>query len=344
MLPEEFDPNAAAQPGSGIFGLPSQPGDAGVVLVPVPWDATTSYRRGTALGPRAILAASRQVDLHDVECGEPWRAGIAMLDEPQTMRRRNTQARQAADPIIAAGGAEGRPPLQQELARVETLGGRVNEWIESTVEEWFGRGRLVGVVGGDHSAAYGSIRAVSRRHPGLGVLHLDAHADLRPAFEGFVWSHASVFHNVLERIPEVARLVQVGVRDLGAVEAERIAADARIATFFDSDLARRGFEGEAWDSQCVRIVQALPGKVYLSFDVDGLDPSLCPHTGTPVPGGLSFGQVCHLLRVLAASGRRIEGFDLCEVAPGRRGDWDANVGARLLYRMIGYALLTRGAA
>ena len=101
------------------------------------------------------------------------------------------------------------------------------------------------------------------------------------------------------------------------------------------------FEGRTWDSICREMIQELPDKVYISFDIDGLDPKLCPNTGTPVPGGFSFQQAMYLIRKVVESGREIIGFDLCEVAPGDEGDWDANVGARVLYRLNNFMNLSR---
>ncbi len=337
-----FDPSAAAAPGSGVFGLPHSAEEAGVVLVPVPFEATTSYGGGAARGPEAIRAASRQVDLFDVETGRPYAAGIHMLASPEEIRRLDEGARADAARVVAAGGSAGRPDLAEAARRVDAACERMNAWVEATVAAHLGRGQRVGVVGGDHSVAFGSVAAHARAHPGLGVLHLDAHADLRPAFEGFTWSHASVLRNVAERLGGVSRIVQVGLRDLSEEEREyALASGGRIRQFLDAELARRRFAGEPWARQAARIASALPREVYLSFDVDGLDPALCPHTGTPVPGGLSFQEACALVAAVAASGRRIVGLDLVEVAPGGEGEWDANVGARLLYRLIGWALASR---
>ncbi len=307
-----------------IYGLGHAPAEARVVLLPVPLDATASYRRGAADGPRAILAASRQVELFDVETGRPDRAGIAMLDEDAELRAWNDEAR-AADP-----------------ARVNALGAEVNRRVEQAAEAWLARDKIVGTVGVDHAAAFGAIAAHARRWPGMGILQLDAHADLRRAFQGYEWSHASIMDNVMRRLT-VARLVQVGVRDLDDEEHDAIAGSGgRVVAFFDAALHNERFAGVPWAAQVARIVDALPSDVYLSFDVDGLDPSLCPHTGTPVPGGLGFAEACALVAAVARSGRRIVGFDLCEVAPGPDGDeWDGNVGARLLYKMIGWTLTTR---
>ena len=191
--------------------------------------------------------------------------------------------------------------------------------------------------------AFGAIAAHARRHPGLGILHIDAHADLRQAYEGFERSHASVMANVLDRLDGVARLVQVGIRDISAPEYERSQKDPRVVTHLDPVLSDRVFAGASWASLCDEIVAALPQEVYVSFDIDGLDPTLCPNTGTPVPGGLSFAEACALLREVVSSGREIVGFDLCEVAPDPRGEseWDGNVGMRVLYKLAGFALASR---
>jgi agmatinase len=192
-------------------------------------------------------------------------------------------------------------------------------------------------VGGDHSTVYGIIRAYAEKYPGLGVLHVDAHADLRDAYEGFTWSHASIFHNVMTRLPGVSKLVQVGIRDLGEAEFQ-FSEDSggRIVTHYDARTKARQHEGVAWRDLCVEMVSALPQDVYVSFDIDGLDPTLCPHTGTPVPGGLSFAEASTLIGEVVRSGRKIVGLDLNEVAPGLDSEWDGNVGARLLYKMIGW--------
>ena len=139
--------------------------------------------------------------------------------------------------------------------------------------------------------------------------------------------------------------MQVGLRDIGAREVRQIqGSDGRIVAFFDHDLAQASLGGEPFQATAARIVAALPKQVYISLDIDGLDPSFCPHTGTPVPGGLSFREACALFAEVVKSGRQIVGFDLMEVAPGADGStWDANVGARLLYKLCGYTGVCAGA-
>lgn len=336
-----FDPDAPASAGAGIYGLPFSPDESAVIILPVPFEATTSYGGGTSAGPAAVLEASQQVDLYDQETGHPYREGIAMLPIPERIVALNEEARPLASSVIEHGGAGDDTERLRGLARVNEISDEVNEWVRATTAEWLGRDRFVAVLGGDHSVPFGAIQAHAERYPGLGVLHLDAHADLREAYEGFTHSHASIFHNVMTRVEAVGKLVQVGVRDLGTRERAFIdESEGRIVTFYDVDLARRRDEGEPFARIADSIIAELPRDVYLSWDIDGLDPTLCPGTGTPVPGGLSWNQAIALLRAVVRSGRRIVGLDLCEVSPGET-EWDANVGARLLYKMIGFALMSR---
>jgi agmatinase len=173
------------------------------------------------------------------------------------------------------------------------------------------------------------------------VRQVDAHADLRHGYEGFAYSHASIMDNVLREADGLGRLVQVGIRDLSEGEMQRAAEDERIVLHHDLAWKKRLARGESFLSLCEEAIGALPDLVHVSFDIDGLDPKLCPHTGTPVPGGLDFHEACLLLQAVVESGRRIVGFDLTEVTPGPEGDeWDANVGARVLYKLCGFALLT----
>ncbi len=346
-----------------MFGLPHGPEQAGCILIPAPFDATTSYGGGASAGPAAILEASHQVDLFDLQFGRVYEFGLFMQEIDPSIISRSAAARRAAEPIIAKGGAE-----DSDAAAVAEVDNAC-EWLNSIVYDRCKRvldsGRVPGLIGGDHSTPFGAIRACAERAgaEGLGILHVDAHMDLREAFEGFAWSHASIMHNVVRRIPGVRRIVQVGIRDFGEgelrVAQEPVKGDPlaqnmnprdswviaaprgapKVACYFDLDLHRRQSRGEAWELICQEIVNSLPRQVYVSFDIDGLDPALCPHTGTPVPGGLSFNQAAILLEVLAKSGRKIVGFDLNEVCPGPEGtgEWDANVGARMLYKLCGAA-------
>jgi agmatinase len=339
-----FDPNAPAAPGSGIYGLPFTEETASVVLVPVPWEVTTSYGGGTSRGPSAILEASRQVDLYDLDVEKPYEPGIFMLSEAEEIARWNEEGRALAEPILAAGGVAETEELCAALARVNELCGKLNERVAAETERLLAAGKIVGIVGGDHAVPLGAIEVMAKRRPGLGVLHFDAHSDTRRAYEGFSFSHASIMHNVLERAAGVSKLVQVGIRDVCEEEIEYVRGQGeRVRVFFDRDVARRRLEGEAFAKVSREIVEALPKEVWVSLDIDGLDPRYCPHTGTPVPGGLDLSEAVYLLGAVVRSGRTIVGFDLNEVAPGPDGDeWDANVGARLLYKLSAFALASQG--
>jgi agmatinase len=344
-----FDPNAPAQPGSGIFGLPHTEKDALVVLVPVPWEATTSYGGGASEGPRAILDASMQVDLFDLDVDRPYQHGIHMLPIPEDVAAWNEEAKGEAAAVIEQGGAGDDPELAKALGRVDALSEKVNEHVEREVARLLAAKKIVGVVGGDHSVPYGALRAMAKSlAKPFGVLHFDAHSDTRRAYEGFHHSHASIMFNVLEGVPEVTKLVQVGIRDVCEDEVAYCASQGeRVSVFYDRNIARRKMDGEPFSKIAREIAAALPQDVWISFDIDGLDPRYCPHTGTPVPGGLELAEAVSVIREVVRAGKNIVGFDLNEVAPNladEEDEWDGNVGARLLYKLVAFTLASQGKA
>lgn len=345
-----FDPDAASIPGSGIFGLPLDRERAEVHVIPVPFDVTTSYRKGTSKGPEAILRASRQVDLFDLLTGRPYERGIVLLEPDERIGKLNSEGGKKAERIIEVAGVLGDDPaLKRTLLRVNAIGDELNKCVYASTLRAIDDRRLPVVLGGDHSTPFGGIQAAAERHPGLGVLHFDAHADLREAFEGFEWSHASILWNVATKIPNVHKIVQIGVRDFGERELAMIQESrGRIRTLFDTDWQRAKIEQMNLRELVKKRISDLPDKVWLSFDVDGLDPTLCPNTGTPVPGGLLWSEALLWLEELAKSGKEVVGLDLNEVSPGDTAadvdSWDAIVGARLLYKLIGVALMTRKTA
>lgn len=332
---ERFDVNGPGLTDAGLFGLPFDEDESEVIILPIPWDVTVSFADGTSQGPEAMLWASKQVDLYYAAYKDAWKMGIAMRDIPMDWADLNRHYRKKAQEVIKKleEGAE------QEDADVQSLISEVNEQCAELVEYVYNQalkqmqqGKLVGVLGGDHSTPLGLMKAVAKTQGDYGILQIDAHADLRHAYEGFTYSHASIMTNALE-IENVVKLVSVGVRDLCEEEVTTINNNPqRITAFYDEDLKHQLFNGKTWDSICQNIVAQLPDKVYISFDIDGLEPSLCPNTGTPVHGGLSFEQAVYLLKKVVSVGKTIVGFDLVEVAPAESG-WDANVGARMLLHL-----------
>ncbi len=342
-----FDPSAAASLDSDLFGLPVAPERAQVQVVPVPFDATASYRKGAARGPEAILAASRQVDLFDLVFGKPFEAGIHLRGaRPEVVAAQREATPLAARVIEVGGRLGGDRELQRALARVDELGAAVNAAVRAETASILAQSKLPVILGGDHSVPFGALESTAERHRGLGILHFDAHLDLRDAYEGFRWSHASILRNVVERVDGVARVLHVGIRDLAEEELDYARRHpARHAVLLDTEWAAARLEGRNLRALVREQLSHLPQEVWISFDVDGLDPTLCPATGTPVPGGLLWHEAMLWLEELARSGRRVVGLDLNEVSPGdappEEDSWDAIVGARLLYRLIGCALATR---
>lgn len=338
------DPNALGQPNGRFFCSPYSVEEARVVLLPVPWEATVSYGAGTALAPQAILDASPQLDLYDFDVADAWQVvrhgTVPIAPQIQYLSQRTRAIAVEVIDYLEAGGNVADAAIGDRLSRVNEACVKLNDWVYQQSRTLIEQNKQVGIVGGDHSVPLGLMQALAEEYGEYGILQIDAHTDLRQAYEGFIYSHASIMHNALE-LNAITRLVGVGIRDLCEAEAERLEADDRLICFDDWQLKEAAFQGKTWALQCDRIVSHLPKHVYISFDIDGLDPRFCPHTGTPVPGGLSFNEGIFLLQTLVRSGRRIIGFDLCEVAPGA-DEWDANVGARLLYKLsnLTYASLS----
>lgn len=337
-----FDPNDMGDLSGNIYGLPFDTDDARLVIVPVPWEVTVSYRAGTSLAPDAIRKASYQVDLYDPFVKDAWKLGIAMKEINPGIRARNNELRLKAEKYIIDLEKGNTPSenvtMKETLDEINHACLELNHWIKNESLKLLKAKKLVALLGGDHSTPLGLLQALAEKNTSFGILHIDAHADLREAYEGFDYSHASIMYNAI-KLPQVTRLVQVGIRDYCETEFKLIKTDKRITTFFDRDLKHQQYKGVNWTTLCDQIIDTLPQKVYLSFDIDGLDPKLCPNTGTPVPGGLEMEQAIYLVEKLVLSGRVIIGFDLNEVAPGN-DEWDANVGARLLYRLANMCLVS----
>ncbi|MBE9078207.1 agmatinase family protein [Romeria aff. gracilis LEGE 07310] len=330
-----FDPSQVGLENGNIFGFPFDYDTADIVVFGVPWEVTVSFHSGTAQGPQSVLQASPQLDFYDLDHPDGWKQGIYMPPVPDWIGQQNLALRSRAATVIQALES-GQPTPADALAEVNQGGQRLNDWLRQQTRAALKQGKTVAVIGGDHSVPLGCLQALAEQYPEFGILHIDAHCDLRDRYQGFRFSHASIMHNALE-IPQISKLVQVGIRDVSQVEIDAIAAaNGRVVTHFDSHLKQARYAGTPWLQLCQQIVSDLPQQVYISCDVDGLDPKLCPGTGTPVPGGLELEEAFCLFREVVKRDRQIIGFDLCEVG---NSDWDGNVGARIVYKLcnlIGY--------
>ena len=274
---------------------------ARAVILPVPYEATTSYGAGTGAGPGAIIEASRYIELYDQELDEePYEVGIATL-----------------------------PALELTGAGPEEAVRELREAYEKILDA--GKDKFVVALGGEHSISSAPILAWSDRMNGkrLSVLQFDAHTDLRTEYEGSAYSHAAVMHRVHENVD----LVAVGIRALTREERELARRSKNIHLFLADDI----HTGDAWMDE---VMDLLGENVYISFDVDGFDPSLVPSTGTPEPGGLQWYPVLKLLRRVFTE-RNVVSADIVELAPIPGLSAPDFLVAKLLYKMIGYKYFGR---
>lgn len=332
-----FDPNIVSNPNNNIFGLPTSEEDARLIIVPVPWEVTVSYGSGTARAPEAIFKASMQVDLFDPEVPDGWKQGYYMRPIDRKLLMKSDYLRKEAelyiDYISKGEDVNANQFMFKTMRDVNEGGNFLNTWVYDQTKVLLEKGKLVGLLGGDHSVPFGFFRAIGEKYGEFGILQIDAHCDLREAYETFNYSHASIMFNALAQIPEIGKLVQVGVRDYSEEEWNYIRnSEYKVITYFDKEIKTRQFEGQTWKHIAEEIVSKLPQHVYISFDIDGLDRKLCPHTGTPVPGGFEKEEVFYLFHKVIESGRKIIGFDLCEVGISD-SDWNSNVGARVLFKL-----------
>ncbi|CAN5538034.1 agmatinase family protein [soil metagenome] len=344
QITQNFDADGVGIMGS-LFGLPYTIENSELIILPVPWEVTVSYSSGTANGPKSILEASTQVDLFVDDIEEAWKLGLTMLPVSEEWKKESDRLREKSY-LYIKWLEDGKPPFSDDEfneipENVNQASAKLNQWVKSQALKYLTDGKMVAVLGGDHSTPMGLIDALGEHYQDFGILQIDAHADLREAYEGFKFSHASIMYNAL-KCTHISKLVQVGVRDCSHTESHFIdQSEGKIVTFFDREIKEQLMEGRTWRKICRNIISKLPEHVYISFDIDGLDPKLCPHTGTPVPGGFDFFEIFYLIKLLVSSGRKIIGFDLCEVAPGET-EWDGNVGARVLYRLSNLMAVSQG--
>lgn len=321
-----YNPSDVGKKGS-VFGLPYNLEEANLILLPVHLDVTVSYGHGTSESPDLILNESSQLDLSLLSINKPWELKMAMYDRVVIAGQNEIQRGRAINVIKAL--ESGKEPESDQIEFINEFCTSTHEKVEQLSISLLDLEKIIGVIGGDHSSPLGLMRALSREKD-FGILQIDAHMDLREAYERFDFSHASIMFNALKE-EGIKSLTQVGIRDFCEEEENYIKHSGKpIHVFYDEANFKDSLSGVSWKQQVEKIIETLPQNVYISFDMDGLDPSLCPNTGTPVAGGMTFNEAVYLIEQVVRSGRKIIGFDVCETG---NNAWDANVAARIIYRI-----------
>ncbi|MGB0934158.1 MAG: agmatinase family protein [Lishizhenia sp.] len=338
-----FDPNGVGISNGNIFGFPVTQEEASIVLFGIPWDVTASYGKGTANAPEAILEASTQLDFYHPKLENAFQTKVYLEPINAAWKKRNDELLPEVTAYInyleEGGKVEDSSSFSSFLDETNQIHLALKNEYKAKSLQNLEQNKIVGFIGGEHSVPLALIEALAEKST-FGILQIDAHADLRDTYEGFHQSHASVMFNAIQ-LDSVSHLVQVGIRDVAQVEIDLINTNSKIATFFDWEIKEKAFAGVTWKKQVEQIVNALPEKVYISFDIDGLRPELCPNTGTPVAGGFSLEEVVYLIFEVVNAGKEIVGFDLNEVGVANNTDWDANVGARALWNLVCAVELSR---
>lgn len=294
----------AFRPPENFLGLPPEDTgfeDASVLVLPLPYEGTVSYGRGTSNGPAAILRASSQVELYDREFG--------------------------SEPVFEYG-VHTLPSLAPDLSGPEAT----TNAIESAVAEAAATGKLVVGLGGEHTVSVGFGRGLRKALGDFTIVQIDAHADLRNDYEGTHYSHACI----ARRLNDIAPIIQFGIRSISQEEADYIQAHPDRVTVYFADDIHRG-TGE----HLTALAEAVRDKpVYLTVDVDGLDPSLIPATGTPEPDGLSWRQTLDIIRTVTQV-TRVIGFDVVELAPSPTSHSSDFIVAKLVYKIMNLVMARR---
>ncbi|HHT9117638.1 MAG TPA: agmatinase [Candidatus Hypogeohydataceae bacterium YC38] len=263
-----------------------------VVILPVPYDSTSSYKAGARDGPRAIINASRNMELFDEE----------LLED------------------ISLVGIHTLPELMPDCHGPE----RTIQKVYQATREMLEQGKILVTLGGEHSISLGSIRAYKERYPGLSVLQIDAHLDLRGSYAGTPYNHACV----MRRVSELCPLTQVGIRSFSEEEYDFV-KEKGLEPFYQSLINN-------WGDWPEEVIERLSREVYVTIDLDGLDPSIMPSVGTPEPGGLGWHETLRLLKRVAEK-RKVVGFDVMELCPDPTNVAPDFLAARLIYKLIGYS-------
>ncbi len=345
MDKKKFNPNQAITANGNIFGFPCNEENADLIIVPVPWDATASYGKGSHLGPQAILKASTQLNFfhHDLEKAHETK--VFMTEVSSEWKKINSQNAEKSTEYIRYLEKEGEEKafgyFKSEIENINHVHQVLTENLKERCISLLDQNKMVGILGGEHSVSLGLIQALNDKYDDFGVLHIDAHADLKFEYLGFEQSHASIMRNVMSTCANMSKLIQIGVRELSESEFDFSKDQEKISTYYDWAIKKDMLKGKSWFEIITEIINQMPSNIYISFDIDGLKPYLCPNTGTPVAGGFELNEVQLLFSEIINAGKNVIGFDLCEVSPSNDNDIDAYFGAQALWELTCYAEKSR---
>ncbi|NOQ25010.1 MAG: agmatinase [Bacteroidales bacterium] len=259
-----------------------------IVLIPVPYDGTSTWIKGANKGPDAFLEASENMEIYDIETdSEVYKKGVFLTD-----------------------------PVTENNSPEEMVNA-----VHKTASQYIKQGKFVSLFGGEHSVSIGSIRAFRENFEDLTVLQLDAHADLRPEYDGSKCNHACAVHEA----QHTTNLVQVGIRSMDSVEKPYLKKEN---CFFACDIQKN----QDWMNDAL---SKITENVFITIDLDVFDPSIMPSTGTPEPGGLNWYQVIDFIR-LVAKNKNIVGFDIMELCPNKSNKAPDFLAAKLYYKILSY--------
>ncbi len=336
-----FNPEGHFSKNSSVFGLPKDM-KAELHILPSPWEPTTSFKKGCKNGPKSVFEASKQMDLFHPYFKKIYNKGIQWdYSTADKITDLNDKASIICDGIQKNLDEE-KIPDQKSIERANDLSNTYNTFIYNESLSLLEKNKTVGLVGGDHSAPFGLIKAVSEKYRGkFSIVHLDAHFDFRDAYQGFTHSHASIMYNIRTKLKTPPTLYQIGLRDF--CESEYNFALENSKFILDQEFQKLKFFGTSFSQILDKFFEDLNENIYISFDIDGLSPEFCPNTGTPVPGGLSYNEANFLIEELHRRGHKLIGFDLVEVSPNSSlnalGEGiDEVTAVRLLYALSCFAL------
>ena len=298
-----------------------------IFIYPVPWDITTTFHHGTAQGPEQIQAVFHQLDET-----HPFTSNVNdLVFESASQRIVDLQSKHTSNSRSIIDTCNQNKPLTQmqevSLKAINQASEEMNHIVYSDCLKLLDRGPVI-LCGGEHGVGVGYIRALAEQYDSFGVLQIDAHMDCRLKYFGYDYSHASVMTHY-STTNGLESITQVGIRDYDVTEIEfQQSSNTVFNVFKDYDIHKRLFEGDNWRGICKDIIKPLPNNLFISLDIDGLSPELCPGTGTPVPGGISFNQCLYLLEMIFQE-KSIIGAEVVEIC-NDHSNWGATVGARFL--------------